>query len=358
MPPAIDWSWGDAYQTPAFASEPSCHVDNALLSNGDSLMEIKSKAPVSIIGQGLYLDKALRTHLAESKAPIQLPSPMIQHHRKESQAGRKRSIAEISDDDDSTGPSSSSGGSSSSPTKLSNEPIYGPGMTIDYPTNQAGASQPGSQSGYWAEELSERLRSSSFPETRDRPHQLESRKSIRLDPDQSFADVANARPSISRSLPESRNQIATFATPVQVRSASSSVTAHDEANIALGVGWSSFPSDPQMCAAARGWSRFIEMNYPLQSAKMVWRNQGMRAILASAATRTGSPGYFLFDEELAQGQLVAKSWERCLDNLRERPFRFEGEVTMSAGAECGVGTSLMEYVGSSADHEAGSMELD
>jgi len=104
--------------------------------------------------------------------------------------------------------------------------------------------------------------------------------------------------------------------------------AIDVATETLGIGWTTPSSAPAMAAAVRGWARYIEKNFPLQAVSIVWHNASMPAYLVSATTRpawawslgsyrTGNPGYYLFDEELTQCRLVAKSWERALDALRE-----------------------------------------
>lgn len=189
-------------------------------------------------------------------------------------------------------------------------------MTLTH-TNSATGAWDGSQTGRWAEELAERLQSSSFPEgrERDRPSLGESRKSMRLDQD--TARRGDASGGLDR--------VAEFAgEPGAAR------PVHDDAALALGVGWGSLPTGDAISAAARGWARYIETAFPVRSAKVVWRNEGLGAFLVGGVTRSGSPGYFLFDEGLTQGRLVAKSWERCLDNLREVPFVYEGEGVMVA----------------------------
>lgn len=85
-----------------------------------------------------------------------------------------------------------------------------------------------------------------------------------------------------------------------------------------------------MQGAARGWARFIERSYPLQSVRFIWRSRSLPAHLVEAVTvpTPGVSGYYLFDDTLSQGRLVARSWERALDNLRGVPMQFDGIETL------------------------------
>lgn len=96
-----------------------------------------------------------------------------------------------------------------------------------------------------------------------------------------------------------------------------------------------------MCGAARGWARYIECNYPLCDVRFVWRSRSLPAHLVSASTASqpGSSGFYLFDETLSQGRLVAQSWSSALDNLRETPVKFEGNEILQAGSRTGQETS-------------------
>ena len=85
-----------------------------------------------------------------------------------------------------------------------------------------------------------------------------------------------------------------------------------------------------MQGAARGWARYIERSYPLQSVRFIWRSRSLPAHLVEAVTvpSPGVSGYYLFDDTLSQGRLVARSWERALDNLRGVPMQFDGPETL------------------------------
>ena len=93
-----------------------------------------------------------------------------------------------------------------------------------------------------------------------------------------------------------------------------------------------------MDQASRGWARYIETHFPLQSVRIIWKSS-LPAFLVGAVTcdgtprggrRTGVSAFFLFDEKLSQGKMIAKSWERALDNLRAVPMVFEGVEVMDA----------------------------
>lgn len=96
-----------------------------------------------------------------------------------------------------------------------------------------------------------------------------------------------------------------------------------------------------MDQASRGWARYIETHFPLQSVKIIWKSN-LPAFLVGAVTcdgsprggrRTGTSAYFIFDESLSQGRMVAKSWERALDNLRSQPWIFDGLEIMDANED-------------------------
>lgn len=209
--------------------------------------------------------------------PIKRPSlkPTI------SIASRKRSCAEMSSDDESSPASIASG---QSPDSLI---------------------QHASTSEVWAKELAERLRSSSMGESRAKAMRFDSETGVPPidDPDAMESDAHPAPASMANTI--------------------------DEASVALGIGWSTVPSTPVMMDAARGWARFIENNYALQAVRVLWQCKEPAAYLVCGASREGvgrpgSPGYYLFDETLSEGRLIAKSWERVMDNLRSQPMVFDG----------------------------------
>ena len=239
-------------------------------------------------------------------------------------AGRKRSRTDVFEDDDSSEPhsSSSSDGMSASPNKI-------------FRTAED-AMTATTQNGVRAEELAERLRVSAFADATGRPPVREARKSIRLDLEATMLERQQLQQQHSDMMVDGGVPSETIVAATHQRGPS----GHDEAALTLGVGWASVPATPIMLAAARGWARYIESAFPLRNVRIVWKNEGISAVLISAVTLEmsaagqllpGSPGYYLFDENLTQGRLVAKSWERCLDLLRSQPMQFDGMGIMEAG---------------------------
>lgn len=248
-------------------------------------------------------------------------------------AGRKRSRDESSFADEFD--SSDMSRSSASPPKHPGFARTSSGYPVD-PT-----------SSVFAEELSERLRSSSVVEN-GRP-KMESRKSMRLSI--SGAD-GDALPTFDARGPRD-------------------VDSHDPAAMALGVGWATLsPSSASdsLAAAIRGWTAFIESRFPLSSVKFEWcKNSEPKAYLVGAVSKIGrSPGYYLFQEDLQQGRLVAKSWGNALDHLRTGLW--EGAEMLSArdptavdvevrGMEMGVAEPYMQAVGTSTETTNAAQEV-
>lgn len=105
----------------------------------------------------------------------------------------------------------------------------------------------------------------------------------------------------------------------------SSEPAVDHFTHLLGVGWARISDDKDVQAAARGWSRYIENHYPLSMVRIVLRSKGLEANLAETEA-----GYFLFKDDLSEGQLVGSDWESCLANLQRKPIAFQGSGTLKA----------------------------
>ena len=102
----------------------------------------------------------------------------------------------------------------------------------------------------------------------------------------------------------------------------------DEVAHLLGVGWSSISKEDSTQQAAQGWAKYIQNHYPsLHDVTVLCKSEGHNAYLASAADSAhGVKGFFMFTEDLKQGQLVANSWEACVQNLRVKPMVCEGRV--------------------------------
>lgn len=105
----------------------------------------------------------------------------------------------------------------------------------------------------------------------------------------------------------------------------SSEPAVDQFTRLLGVGWARISDDKDVQAAARGWSRYIENHYPLSMVSIVLRSKGLEANLAETKN-----GYFLFKDDLSEGQLVGLDWESSLENLQRKPIAFQGLEPLKA----------------------------
>lgn len=94
----------------------------------------------------------------------------------------------------------------------------------------------------------------------------------------------------------------------------------DDFTLHLGIGWRRISEDVDIQAAARGWARFIENNYPVSSAKICLESKGLQSYLVEAPE-----GFFLFSENLREGRLVSRNVEGALRNLKGQTPVFEGE---------------------------------
>ncbi|OAA33675.1 hypothetical protein AAL_01140 [Moelleriella libera RCEF 2490] len=96
--------------------------------------------------------------------------------------------------------------------------------------------------------------------------------------------------------------------------------------VCLGVGWGRISEDEHIQAAARGWARFIEINYGFSRVRICLESKGLQSYLVEA-----SNGYFLFSENLRKGRLVSRTVEGALHNLTLSPPGFEGPEIRPAG---------------------------
>jgi len=198
------------------------------------------------------------------------------------------------------------------PEPIPEEPIYGEGMVLlDPRTGRALAAE--TQTGTWYEEKVEQEAVARQEAAAARPKIPVGRKSARLS--QSSMRTGLDMPNPSMSAP---------ASPLK-----STPTAEvDEATIALGIGWSKMSSeDPDLQAASRGWARYLEVHYSGQvhGAEILLKNRTMDAYLVGC-----QEGFFLFAEDLLRGQLVGRTWDTALSNLRSQPIQFEGTEVLQA----------------------------
>ncbi len=251
------------------------------------------------------------------------PAPFVSTMAKPS---RKRLRDESSDDvaDSSIG--------SSKPRAVSPEPIYGEGMVLINPSTGVSTSAE-SQTGTWYDEKLEaellatteanRLAAAQASERLVMPM----RKCQRREASFMLDSVANGQlgsGDLQKSGPEE--------------------PAIDLFTHLLGVGWARVgSSDPDMQAAARGYARYIKNHYPLSEVAVVLKSRGLDAFLVQAVG-----GYYLFKEDLSEGQLVGSDWEKCVANLQRSPIAFEGIETLKAVRTPNLSPMISHEAGDSA----------
>ena len=220
-------------------------------------------------------------------------------------AGRKRSRADILEPDEQHEEDAPSGPVSTEPPKPRGEPVYGPGMTLIYPDDPGfSAISAASQTGTWAEEKR------SAPEKSHRPS-LPCRKSTRLDktvPGLDDVVLANGSSIIKEA-------------PVD--------PTIDDATHALGIGWTVVRNNTTLEITSKAYARFIENHYPLVSVELLLHSSGMPAYLISAV-REGQIGFYLFEEDLKRGQLLAFDLEHAIACLKSRPIAFANDEILIA----------------------------
>lgn len=340
-----DWSWSQRYYAPTILlPQPSANTSisptqqyypnqHAIQSNIVSSDPQRSipQTPTTMAPIPEHQPAQPFTFTANAPGPHALHSSNSLRSLRPSMSGRKRSRDDFSDAMSESDYNSTSPFPSVAATPAG-EPTLGPGMSLIYPNDTSSSRQGASTAaGIWTEELIEQFRSQSVGDYSNGPKRLslsDSRKSMRLGPEASTMEDVVAYANI----------------PGAARADEPTV---DSATLALGVSWSTLPATPTMSAAARGWARYIEEYYPLQSARVIWHYRAGPAYLVSASTctargRPGVAGYYLFDDNLTEGKLVAKSFEKTLDNLRQVPIAFDGLVTMRAGAGTGTGEAAQD----------------
>ncbi|UKZ78085.1 hypothetical protein TrVFT333_005819 [Trichoderma virens FT-333] len=92
----------------------------------------------------------------------------------------------------------------------------------------------------------------------------------------------------------------------------------DQFTLHLGIGWKQIKDGDQIQAAARGWARFIENNFPLTNVNVLLESKGLQSYLVESAE-----GFYLFTENLRQGQLVSRHAAGAIQNLQTNPPTFD-----------------------------------
>ena len=244
-------------------------------------------------------------------SPLELHTPFNSPQRPKlsTRLSRKRTRDDVNDDEDtqplqpivSNGPESAM--------------EYGQGMTlIDTLTGRAIGAE--SQTGTWYEENLELERQ----ETR------RAAESLSKSPEEPPARPPKCQRLTSPTCPSLCSSAPSTGSNEQARPFDGD--RPDEVAQLLGVGWSSISKEDPTQQAAQGWAKYIQNHYPsLHEVTVLCKSEGHNAYLASAADSAhGVEGFFLFTEDLKQGQLVAHSWEACIQNLRVKPMVCEGQV--------------------------------
>ena len=95
----------------------------------------------------------------------------------------------------------------------------------------------------------------------------------------------------------------------------------DPFTVALGVGWRTPDQSVAAISARRGHATFIQNIHNLSNVSIAAVNVSNARVLVEAGD-----GWFLFDESLQTGRLLARDKDQALNNLRQDPTVFEGAV--------------------------------
>lgn len=202
--------------------------------------------------------------------------------------------------------------------------VYGPGMTL-IKSSSAYVSDAASQSGTWVEEKATADEKRRNEEARainqqERPS-LRSNKSQRLD--MNALSMPGNEQHITRASPTREMDPSASKLGLSVDPSSQPIV--DNFTLHLGIGWSRISEDEHIQAAARGWARYIENHYPVTNVRIQLESKGLQSYLVEA-----NEGFFLFADNLRQGQFVSKDANQTLANLKVSPPVFEGVDVMSA----------------------------
>ncbi|KAK5635261.1 hypothetical protein RRF57_010973 [Xylaria bambusicola] len=202
--------------------------------------------------------------------------------------------------------------------------IYGEGMVLIKSPSSYVASA-GSQSGTWLEEKAAADEKRRNEEARAINQQarpsLRSHKSQRLD--MNSVSLSGAKTQVKRTSPGRDIDPALSTSGLSTDTSTQPIV--DNFTLHLGIGWRRISEDEHIQAAARGWSRYIENHFPITNAQIRLESKGLQSYLVEA-----SEGFFLFAEDLRQGQLVSTNVDQTLLNLKSTPPVFEGLEVMTA----------------------------
>lgn len=180
--------------------------------------------------------------------------------------------------------------------------IYGPGMTL-IKKSTGYVTDASSQSGTWVEEK----------KAAEEAAIKEARSLIRNPKLQRVSPTVSSAPTAAFSHPKSD------AKPVSEGPIVDNFTMH------LGIGWRRISEQDHIQQAARGWARYIENHFPVSNARILLESNGLQSYFVES-----NEGFFLFAENLRQGQLVSQTAEGALRNLQCSPPIFDGMDVLSA----------------------------
>jgi hypothetical protein len=224
-----------------------------------------------------------------------MPSQFAAQPVRPSAAGRKRSRDEASENLEPD--------MKSLPVEEPEEEwIYGPGMTLIKKSTRY-VTDASSQSGTWVEEK-KAAEEAAIKEARSL---IRNPKLQRVSPTLSRAPAASTSPLQSEAKPAIEGPIV------------------DNFTLHLGIGWRRISEEEHIQAAARGWARYIENHFPVSNARILLESNGLQSYLVET-----NEGFFLFAENLRQGQLVSQTAEGALRNLQCSPPIFDGMEVLSA----------------------------
>ncbi|OKL60406.1 hypothetical protein UA08_04003 [Talaromyces atroroseus] len=266
---------------------------------------------------------------------------------------RKRSRMDSEDDD-----MPSSKFSVVPPVPSVEAPVYGEGMALLNPRTGLAVSAE-SQTGTWYEEQAQMRTTKAASSSNKSQHVQDtsnrdgpSRKSQRLDtsaPGIDDVELAWIRHQMqSTTNDDNRRKNNPFNTADEPRV--------DDVTLLLGISWQRVNRDGDMAPAVSGWEKYINNHFSryLRNARIILKNRSLNAYLVAALPahdiipQDTVPGYmnnstmpsiyqfdpssyfFLFKEDLTEGQLVASTLDNCLQNLRSTPVQFEGTDILRA----------------------------
>lgn len=218
------------------------------------------------------------------------------------------------------------------------EPIYGEGMVLLNPQTGMAVSAE-SQTGTWYEETAE-TQAAANPPVSSRSIALHSdaadvsRKAQRLDVSAPGLD------DIALSSMQQRLNGSEMADQHRTLNGGGSTPPNepliDDATRLLGISWQRIDNDADIAPAIRGWTKYIDNQYAayLRNSQMLLKSRALNAYLVTATPVSSfSPTFYLFNEDLTQAQLVASTWDSCIQNLRSTPVVFEGTMPVAAASQ-------------------------